>query len=103
MDMNKKTRFININVSFMNNSLSVTESALLSLIKSLSKKKGYCFASNKAICGTLNISDRTLYRLLNKLEERGFIERDTRSIGIGKERRIRLNSSANVVDYTNIY
>ena len=64
--MKKKTKFININVAFMAKSLSVTESALLSLIKSLSKKRGYCFASNKAICDTLNVSDRTLYRMLEK-------------------------------------
>lgn len=86
----------------MGKSLSVTESALLSLIKSLSKKRGYCFASNKAICDTLNISDRTLYRMLEKLEQRGFIMRETRSIGIGKERKIILSSSANMIDYTNI-
>lgn len=100
--MKKKTKFININVAFMAKSLSVTESALLSLIKSLSKKRGYCFASNKAICDTLNVSDRTLYRMLEKLEEKGFIMRETRSIGIGKERKIILSSSANMVDYTNI-
>lgn len=100
--MKKKTKFININVAFMGKSLSVTESALLSLIKSLSKKRGYCFASNKAICDTLNVSDRTLYRILDKLEEKGFIMRETRSIGIGKERKIILSSSANMVDYTNI-
>tara|TARA_R100000951_G_scaffold110205_1_gene108016 strand:- start:2036 stop:2344 length:309 start_codon:yes stop_codon:yes gene_type:complete len=101
MNMKGKTRFININVAFMNKSLSVTESALLSLIKGLSKKKGYCFASNKAISDTLNISDRNLYRLLNKLEAQGFIERDTKSTGhYGKERKIRLSPSANMADYS---
>ena len=96
--MKGKTKFININVAYMNKSLSVTESALLSLIKGLSKKRGYCFASNKAICDTLNLSDRTLYRLLDKLETRGLIMRETKSIGIGKERKIRLSPSANMTD-----
>lgn len=95
-----KTKFINISVAYMNKSLSVTECALLSLIKGLSKKKGYCFASNKAISDTLNISGRTLYRMLNKLELRGLIERDTQSTGhYGKERKIRLSPSANMSDY----
>jgi DNA-binding PadR family transcriptional regulator len=99
--MKKKTKFININVAFMNKSLSVTETALLSLIKGLSKKRGYCYASNKAICDTLNISDRTLYRMLSKLEAQGFLERDTKSTGgrFGKERKIRLSATANMTDY----
>jgi hypothetical protein len=40
--------------------------------------------------------------MLEKLEQRGFIMRETRSIGIGKERKIILSSSANMIDYTNI-
>lgn len=99
--MNKKTRFININIAFMNKSLSVTEVALLSMIKSLSKKKGYCYASNQSICDTLNVSVRTINRMLNKLEESGYIHRDTKSIGaMGKQRKIRLNPSANMADYS---
>jgi len=97
---NNKSRYININLGFMNNSLSVTEVALLTLIKGLSKKKGYCYASNKSICQTLNLSDRTLFRLLSKLESDGYINRQTKSTGhYGKERRIHLSPGAEMAEY----
>lgn len=72
--------------------LSFTEKAVFSYIKSLASDKGYCFASNKHICETLTLKDRTLYRILKSLEENACIRRETRSIGNdGKERRIYIN------------
>jgi len=85
----------------MNKSLSVNEVALLSMIKSLSKNKGYCYASNKAFSDTLNVSVRTINRMFNKLEQSGYLMRDTRSVGqMGKQRKVKLTESALLVDYT---
>ena len=79
-------------VSFMIKDLNIKEVTLLSLIQSLAKKKGYCFATNEMLSESLGIHDRTLYRMLNKLEEGGHISRVTQSIGnYGKERRIYLH------------
>jgi len=89
MKQRQKTKFVNINLSYMNTSLSIQEAALLSLIVSLSKKKGYCFASNENLSKTLGLNERTTYRILKRLEEGNYIKRVTRSIGnFGKERRI---------------
>lgn len=69
--------------------MTIAETSVLSYLASLSENFGYCNATNKHICDTLNLSDRTLYRLLKKLENRGLIKRETKSIGSdGKYRRI---------------
>lgn len=86
-----KTNYIKVDMVGLSK-LSFTEKAVFSYIKSLSKDKGYCFASNKHICEALTIKDRTLYRILKRLEENACIRRETRSIGMdGKERRIYIN------------
>lgn len=89
--------FITINFSTMDNlNLSHKELIVLKYIDSMCTTgvQDYCFASNKTICNTLNITQRTLYRILNRLEEKRLITRKTRSIGNdGKERRIFSNHS----------
>ena len=90
--MKNKARFVNVNLELMVKDLNIKEVTLLSLIQSLAKKKGYCFATNEMLSESLGIHDRTLYRMLNKLEEGGHISRDTQSISnYGKERRIYLH------------
>lgn len=84
-------KYVKVNLEGMDK-LTFTEKAVLSYVKSLCKGKGYCFASNKHICDTLSLKDRTLYRILNRLEENACIRRETKSIGFdGKERRIYIN------------
>ena len=61
--------YININLAFMNTNLSLQEVAVLSYIQSLAIKKDYCSASNESICNALKLNDRTLYRVLKKLEK----------------------------------
>ena len=86
-----KTNYIKVDMEGLSK-LNFTEKAVFSYIKSLSKDKGYCFASNKHICEALTIKDRTLYRILNILEENACIRRETKSIGFdGKQRRIYVN------------
>ena len=90
--------YININLSFMNTNLSIQEAVVLSYIQSLSVKKDYCYASNESICNKLKINDRTLYRILKKLENKKYIKRETNSIGnYGKQRRIYITPSARLV------
>ena len=82
----------------MNTNLSLQEVAVLSYIQSLSVKKDYCYASNESICNALKLNDRTLYRVLKKLENKEYIKRVTKSIGnYGKERRIYLTPNARLV------
>ena len=89
--------YININ-SIMNTNLSIQESAVLSYINSLAIKKNYCYASNEAICNALKLNDRTLYRILKKLEDKEYIKRETKSIGnYGKQRKIFISANARLV------
>ena len=91
--INMNCKYVKVNLEGMDK-LTFTEKAVLSYVKSLCKGKGYCFASNKHICDTLSLKDRTLYRILNRLERSDFIRRETRSIGNdGKQRKIYVNPS----------
>jgi DNA-binding MarR family transcriptional regulator len=93
----KRTRYLNIDLTTMDQDMTLKEKAVLSHIESLSKQRGYCYASNRAICETLSISDRSMYRILNKLEERGYLVRKTKYIGKnGRERRIYPSVTATV-------
>ena len=79
----------------MNTNLTISEATVLSYIDSLSIKKGYCYASNESICMALNLNDITLFRILNKLENKKYISRKTRSLGNdGKERKIYVRPDA---------
>tara|TARA_A200000113_G_scaffold224239_1_gene241656 strand:+ start:2555 stop:2845 length:291 start_codon:yes stop_codon:yes gene_type:complete len=90
--------YININLSFMNTNLSIQEAVVLSHIQALAVKKDYCYASNESICNTLKLNDRTLYRILKKLEDKDYIRRETKSIGnYGKQRKIFISPNARLV------
>jgi DNA-binding PadR family transcriptional regulator len=95
----RKTRYLNIDLTYLPKDMTLREKAVYAHIQSLSVQRGYCYASNRAISETLGIPDRSLYRILNKLEERGCINRRTKSIGnTGKERRIYPVPTATVAD-----
>jgi len=50
---------------------------------------GVFIATNKDVREVISINDRTLYRVLNSLEEKGYIARQTASVGnYGKQRNI---------------
>ena len=98
MTQRKNTKYVNINLAFMNTNLSISEATVLSYIDSLSIKKGYCYASNDSICMALNLNDRTLYRILKSLENKKYIKRVTKSLGNdGKERKIFISPDAKSV------
>lgn len=72
--------------------LNVQENAVFSYVLSLANKTGYCYATNKHICESLNMKDRTLFRVFASLESKDFITRVTKSVGNdGKERKIYIN------------
>jgi len=86
------TKFVNVKLDFVEDELSFTELAVLSYLASLSKKD-YVFATNAHLSKTLKINNRTLYRILSSLESKNLIKRVTKSIGIGKERKIYVHPS----------
>lgn len=99
--MKKKNKVKYVNVDLKIEGLNNNERVLYSHIKALCRGlKPYCFASNKSLADTLNVSERTLYRILDGLEDKNLIKRETKSIGnYGKERKIiALSPSANMTD-----
>lgn len=77
------------------NGIDYRHIVLLSVINTLSKKQGYCYASNSTLCKILNISNSTLKRWMRILEDNNLIEReiDAHSMGIASPKRgIKLGS-----------
>ena len=96
-----KPRFVNVQLN-LDDSLSIKESSVLSYLCSLDKKE-YCFASNSHMSDTLKIHDRTLYRILNRLEEKELIKRVTKSTGkYGKSRKIYVTPTVKATYHNNI-
>ena len=96
-----KTKFVNVQLN-LDDSLSFKESSVLSYLCSLDKKE-YCFVSNNHMSDTLNINQRTLYRILNTLEEKELIKRVTRSSGFyGKNRKIYVTPTVKATYHNNI-
>lgn len=86
-----EVKFIKYKHGFTDENLDLKESIVLSYLASMTKKE-YCFASNEKISEACNINDRTVYRVLNSLEEKDLIQRVTKSTGFyGKDRRIYVN------------
>jgi predicted transcriptional regulator len=86
-----KTNYIKVDMEGLSK-LTFIEKAVFSYVSSLAKEKGYCFATNKHLCEAMSVKDRTMYRILNRLEESACIRRETKSIGFdGKQRRIYVN------------
>jgi len=85
-----KPKFIKLIMSDLD--LNLQENAVFSYVCSLANKTGYCYATSKHICESLDIKDRTFYRILTRLEEKEFVTRVTKSVGNdGKERKIYIN------------
>lgn len=86
-----KVKFIKLKNGFTDENLDLKESVVLSYLASMTKKE-YCFASNDVISEACNISDRTVFRVLDSLERKNLIKRVTNSTGFyGKDRRIYVN------------
>lgn len=77
----KKTRFVIIHFSTKKKfELSLNEYALLELVYYYSTNpesahQGWCYASKKHLGECIDVSSRTIIKLLNKLEEEGFIQK----------------------------
>jgi len=73
MDENKKNYFIVWEEALVLFDLKPSDASLLFLVCSLSKKRGYCYASRETLAKKLNVSVATIYNLLRKLKRRGLL------------------------------
>lgn len=67
--------------------LSDGEVRIYIAISSLANQRGYCFASNNYLANALGKSSSTIKRALQKLEQKGFIKRDTNRLADNKTNR----------------
>ena len=58
--------------------LSPTEVLLITLIDGLSKQKKWCWASKSSLAKTLNVSNQTIYNIMNRLFKKGLLEQGER-------------------------
>ena len=70
-----KTKFINVKQDFASTNLTVKESLVLSYLASLTKKE-YCYASTEHLEEACGIKRRTIFSILNSLEEKKLIIRE---------------------------
>ncbi len=53
--------------------INLTSKNILALIISLSRKEGFCFASNEFLAKSLGISERSVAYSINELKKKGYI------------------------------
>jgi hypothetical protein len=59
---------------FLDKSLSFQSRFLFTILSSLTKKEGYCYASNQYLAELMDSSDRSIQRWLEELKEKKYIE-----------------------------
>ena len=80
-------------IVFNDKCLSNTDRVVLSLIVSLTLKKGYCYANNNYLASYINSSKRTIGNSLSKLKKLEYIKIKY----IETKRRIYLNTEKNTI------
>lgn len=80
--------FLEVNKDFFNLGLNPTEILVLAQIAEYNRTTKNCFISDKTLAQQFGISDRTISRAIGKLEQEGFIKRETKNIKGGKERHL---------------
>lgn len=84
-----KAKFIKVKYDFIDEELSSSEWSLLSYLSSLAWKAEVINASNAHLAESLGMSERTVCRGLNKIEDLELIARDTKNNGhYGMSRKI---------------
>tara|TARA_R110001606_G_scaffold367818_1_gene523484 strand:- start:604 stop:900 length:297 start_codon:yes stop_codon:yes gene_type:complete len=84
-----KAKFVKVKYDFIDEELSSSEWSLLSYLTSLTGGADFVNASNVHIAESLGMSERTVCRGLNKIEDLSLIVRYTKNNGhYGMSRRI---------------
>jgi DNA-binding PadR family transcriptional regulator len=76
---------------FFNSNLEPACIKFYAIIRNLTKKHGYCYATNEYLEGILGCSTASIKRWLGSLEEEGYLEVETEKNGINWQRRIYLS------------
>lgn len=85
--------FMKVNKDLFNLGLNPTEILILAQVIEFNTNTGDCFISDKVLADNFGVSESTIKREVKKLEELGFIVRETRNVKGGRERHIKVNLS----------
>jgi DNA-binding PadR family transcriptional regulator len=86
---------------FEDDRLEYSEIMFYALLSGLANNTGYCFASDKYLAERMKISHQTIERWLLKLEEIGYIKRETKKNGLRWDRKIFITHAR--VNSNNVY
>jgi DNA-binding MarR family transcriptional regulator len=95
-----KAKFVKVKYGFVDEELSSSEWSLLSYLTSLTSVAESINSSNVHLAESLGMSERTVCRGLNKIEDLGLIVRNTKNNGhYGMSRRISIAQSVKKAYY----
>lgn len=83
--------FLKVNKDLFKLGLNPTEVIILAQVMEFNTNTGDCYMSNEQFAEMLSISVSTVKRAMDKIENMGFIKRDTKASQKGKERHIKVN------------
>lgn len=84
--------FLKVSKDLFKKGLNPTEILILAQIIEFETNTGDCFISDKQLAEQFGVSESTISRELKKLENDGYIVRETKNTKNGKERHIHLAS-----------
>lgn len=90
--------FLKVDKDLFKLGLNPTEILILAQVKEFETNTGDCFISDKTLAENFGVSESTIKREMKKLEELGYIVRDTKNVKGGKERHIRINNNTTSVN-----
>ena len=80
--------FLKVDKDLFKLDLNPTEILVLAQISEYNRTTKDCFISDKALAAMFGVSDKTISRAIGKLEQEGFIKRETKNVKGGKERHL---------------
>lgn len=83
--------FLKVNKDLFSLGLNPTEILILAQIIEFQTNTGDCFISDKHLSEQFGVSESTIKREVKKLEDMGYIMRETRNIKGGRERHLKAN------------
>lgn len=83
--------YLQVDKNLFNMGLTPVEILLIAQIAEFQRNTGDCFMSDKALADNFGVSESTIKRELKRLEELGFISRDTKNVKGGRERHMTVN------------
>lgn len=83
--------FLKVDKDLFKLGLTPVEILLISQFAEFQNNTGDCFISDKTLAENFGVSESTIKREIKRLEELGYITRDTKNVKGGKERHITVN------------